>query len=297
MIDLEVGGQITTLHEVGEDSDEDALEIRLDYVSDKTIKDAAALALRAKHWWLDGAFLEELGPLNEQYILNVGDHSIKIFNFWQELFDRQLEETKDAFAKVASYTPNSVLGVEEVIVPSRQKLNDKSGEPMYGDWLRMNRYKTFRVFPAAFADGSYRVSRKVSKLRGVLTHELVHPEAERLSEAWSEMFGWRKVDKLKEQPLFLPGGRKRWEICEQEERCVTDYAKSDVSEDICESGVAYLYDLFKLDPEKATFLGQEFPYQPHAFDLSVVRVPSDQMGLPTLPRFMPYVLKIDSPWN
>lgn len=75
---------------------------------------------------------------------------------------------------------------------------------------------------------------------------------------WKKVGSWVQA----EGRVVLPGGFATYEVTQEPERCITEYAKSDSEEDLCESMVAYLYGPEKLDPKKLKYLQENFPLDP-----------------------------------
>ncbi|OGE04830.1 hypothetical protein A3B51_03490 [Candidatus Curtissbacteria bacterium RIFCSPLOWO2_01_FULL_41_18] len=106
---------------------------------------------------------------------------------------------------------------------------------------------------------------------------------------WSREFGWRMVDS--KDIRELPGGEKSSYICDMPERCVTEYARANESEDVAESFVAYICDPEKLDDEKLEFLHARYPRK----EITIVaaeakKLEGEAVEVPKVPSFIKYFL-------
>lgn len=123
----------------------------------------------------------------------------------------------------------------------------------------------FRLYPRGMELFPHRIE-ATTNFGGTIAHELTHLIQAEFEEEWGEDFQWRYCwqDEYKDEwevrepPVKTPLGEKKWFHKEsgwmspqgqfplQPDKCVTNYARQNIGEDICESMVAYLHDPGKL---------------------------------------------------
>ena len=290
-IELNVGENRSILQLVKEGADPSVLEIRQDDPTVERIQEQAAMHLAMENWWARPELLEQLGEVKEKLEMKMGSHKINIYNFWQPLSKKQLDELQQALLKVGAYIPQAVYGLEDIVISGVQKDNDKSGEPTNGDWVTLYSYKAFRLYPAAFEQRNSRVTPKTTHLTSTVTHELGHSIGTAFGNEWRKEFDWELISLEDGKPRVLPGGWQSWEVCHQPERCITDYARSDAGEDICESLVAYIYDPEKLDQAKRELLMRTFPLSERLDGQEVTIKPAPDKDIPKLPDVILFTVK------
>ena len=290
-IPLEVAGQETNLLRVLTKEDA-SIVIKSNDPSINSVQDQAKEDLGWEHWWLNELLVDRFGPLQEKVLVKLGDHSIYIYNFWQELTEDDLTRIKQALITFSRYVPESVADLEDIVIDGKQAVNSNNGEPKNGDWLSGRasaHYKTLRLFPNAFKDRVHRVTDKVNNLEGTIIHELGHSINKKVDVDWSREFGWRMVDS--KDIRELPGGEKSSYICDMPERCVTEYARANESEDVAESFVAYICDPEKLDDEKLEFLHARYPRKETTIVAAEAKkLEGEAVEVPKVPSFIKYFL-------
>lgn len=217
--------------------------------------------IQENRWWL-WEYWERKGLPKEQVELDDGEHQITLYNYGEPIDRAHLDLINRILGIFSGIRGGLVFNdVRYILLDDVQGMNDKSGEPTNG-YGPINSLAV-TLYPNAFRPISNRVTDRITNLEGTLAHELTHGipnqliDGEMVLNLWIKAVGWDMADERR----VLPGGAiSIWKT--DFSKCVTDYAKSDPDEDICESMVAALFDPEKLDPNRLTTLQRTLPLDP-----------------------------------
>jgi len=195
------------------------------------VEDNLRVRLAADHWWLQDYWHNK--NIKEQVIINLGDIEFSIYNFGEQLSSEQIEQIKSIFLLFSSFKNSKMFEkVKAVLIDDVQLINQNTGEAANGYGAGD---KAIKLYPNAFKLIEHRVS-GVSNLEGTVIHELSHSIGSEFEKEWSERFGWKQRKNAEK----LPNGLYSTEYNNDLDKCVTEYAKINSKEDICESMVAAL---------------------------------------------------------
>ncbi len=289
-LDLAIGSQRTRLVMVGS-REQSFLTIREDEPTVEKIKSQAKNLLTYQSWWLTD-WVETLGDLKEKWELIIGENqTINIYNFFRPLSESETDQIKKVFHIAQTYLADYIDKIEDIVISPVQLNNDKSGQPMNGNWLHTDPHRAMALYPAIFEQKPWRVSEATSSFSGILMHELGHTLATGTRNEWAKEFNWRGVSIEEGERKIHPGGGIIYEICEEPERCVTDYAKSDAYEDLAESFSAYVFDPDILDPRRLEFFKRKLPQNKGNEKSVEIQLSSqDEAKLPKLPDRTTYTI-------
>lgn len=249
--------------------------------------EAVKKSLIETNWWLNTEW-EQKGLPKEQVEFVGGNNNVTLYNYGNALKDRHLQEIAKVLGIFSGIKDGKAFeNFRYLLINDEQPINSKSGLPENG--YAYGVYKAIRLNPSALVAVPNRVTSTVSNLEGTLAHELAHHLVNINTTGdvvtlplWKKVGSWRALS-IEERKVF-PGGLMQYEICDEPERCVTDYARFEPEEDLCESMVAFLFDPKKLDPERLKFLREHLPYNPNESKIwTASLVPTDQIKLPLLP--------------
>ncbi len=258
-------GMVKTLnHEIqllkaGEDDQEGVINLWLEEGADPERISAESLRrIQENRWWL-WEYWEAKGLPNEQVELDDGEHQVTLYNYGEPIEQTHLDQIKRILGIFSGIGDGLVFKeFKYILIDPVQGMNDKSGEPTNG-YGPINSLAV-TLYPNAFRPIPNRVTDKITNLEGILAHELTHGihnqliDGEMVLNLWIKAVGWG----ITEDRRVLPGGAiSIWET--DFSKCVTDYAKSDPDEDICESMVARLFEPEKLDKNRLVTLEAILP--------------------------------------
>lgn len=251
--------------------------------------------------WFTSDYWREKGIPVEQIEFTINGRRVAIYNYCEEkLFtDGHVTGMTRVFEEFASRFPQILQQISWVLINNNQ-LPSAFGDPdKYPTNGMANPYdrREFRLFPRGMELFPFRIP-SVSNFEGVLTHELTHLIQDEFQEEWLEKFQWQFcIDHPDWEWKTTPDGastrlfhKKTGEMAPnsafplQPDSCVTDYAKIDWNEDVCESMVAYIYDpklLKRIAPDKFDILQNHDARRPKP-NISAQRVPKDQIKLPEI---------------
>ena len=223
-------------------------------------------------WWLQQYWCGKESP-SEQYVLETDrDIRLGVYNYGDSLEQRHLDELAGVVKLYAPIRGGAVLrAINYIVIDNLDYPNPQTGEPTNGQFRQMER--SIVMFPSGLTFEPHRVA-KTSNFTGTLIHELSHGIGVDFLRKWIEKFKWH----LRTQAGRLPGGMADENYCEEPERCVTDYARFNPGDDICESVVAALTDPGCLDAERMQFLmSNAFNQQSGALTVSIQKMSIIQM--------------------
>jgi hypothetical protein len=234
-------------------------------------------------WWLQQYWYEKGLPVEQFQLVTDRETQLEVYNWGESLSQRHLDELARVVETCAIVKDGALLrAVDYILTDNLDYPNPQTGQPTNGQFQMMER--GIVMFPSGTSFRPYRLP-KVSNFTGTLIHEFGHAIDRGFRSRWMQKFGW----KLRDQPVRLPHGALSEDYCVEADRCVNDYARFNVDDDICESVVAALTDPACLDNERLEFLrSQALNTEYHVKVVSVQRIPAVQ--LPPIPNNVPYQL-------
>ena len=166
------------------------------------------------NWWLQERW-QKKGLPKEQVSIHIGSYSAELYNYGQELTPIQMKELQRIMT-VLSQIPGKK--VKYVVIDDKQVFNDQDQEDGRGYAYPAQRMVT--LYPRAMSNQPHRIP-NTSGFVGTLIHEYGHilPEGTFRGD-WSAKFGWKPLDEID----YSRPAPKSYST-DQEDRCVTDYAK------------------------------------------------------------------------
>ena len=252
--------------------------------------------------WFTSEYWKKKGTPSEQVEFQINDREITVYNFNQEkpFGDEYIEQTKRAFGKLASRFPQILNKLRWVLI------DDSEPPSVYGDPVKYpfngqsdDKWRAFILYPRAMELVPHRVL-KATNFEGTIVHELTHINANDFLTEWEGKYRWASItddDKYLEEweSRLSPDGRMNrlfnkktgemspWgQVPLSPDECVNFYAQITISEDICESMVAYIYDpelLKRVSPEKYGILSRHDAKGQNP-TVTVTRVLQDAIKLP-----------------
>lgn len=240
---------ISVLNTNGEQSEQELLE--------KAKKEVVRV-----NWWLQDRW-QEKGLPKEQVSIRIDNYSVEFYNYGPELSSTQVQELQKT-VEVLAQIPGKA--VKYIVIDDKQAFNDQNEED--GRGYAYPAQSMVVLYPRAMSAEPHRIP-NTSGFAGTLTHEFGHilPEGSGLWDEWRKRFGWKILDDI---DYSRPAPKSY--VTDQEDRCVTDYAKFSPDEDISESLVAAVHNPSVLDAERLEFLREKW-----LGDVKVV--PADQVSL------------------
>ncbi len=276
---LTVGQGESTLRMV-DGSTQGAIAIQVDDITSKEqIADAAKAALELRYWFANSRWESE--TLKERFRVELGDHSVEVFAFGEELQEgvrsgivKTLERFYNALADKALWN------LESIQVVPRQETNPKSGEPYRG--MEFPAQRRLELYAAGLSQSAYRGGElPCSELEGTLAHEVTHVVLEpSLATAWqSEDLGWESDENTM---IELPGGTQTMHRNTRPQECPTSYAGMQPDDDRADSVAAYLFAPDKLSEKRKRVLDRVFtdsasaiPARTTALDPTLPKLPAE----------------------
>jgi len=214
--------------------------------------------LKNQHWWMN-EYWQEKGFSKEQVDIRVGESEIILYNFGETLSTAHFEELKKAMEDFSRVDGGRIFNkkVAYILIDNERPLNSYTGEESRGH--SPGRDGAIKIYPRGTELGDYREEETTnfegtSNFRATLIHEFAHPMQDMtgITKKWIEKFGWSILSFQKRKKL--PGGAfKDYEILDPK-TCVSEYAKCDPWEDVCESVAAAATNPDSLDPKKLLFI-------------------------------------------
>lgn len=221
--------------------------------------------------WNTSEYWREKGIPQEQWTIQINGKEITIYNFKKEktLSQNHIGIIQKSIKEMVQRFPQVLDHLNFILFDDRQRpslYDDEEKFPLNG--LREDQ-NTFSISPRGMRlDIPHRIS-SVSNFQGTLIHELAHFVECQFLDKWVEKFQWRYYKDNPDWEEKEIKGKKKWvnkktgEVAIsivyplEPEKCVSEYAKISMQEDICESVVAYIFDpekLRKIAPEKYEIL-------------------------------------------
>lgn len=261
--------------------------------------------------WFTTPYWRAKGDPTQQIEFTVDGMPVTLYNFNQErpLSEDHLDRARSVFEKVGTRFPRAVEQARWILLNDIQPpsaFGDNDRYPINGEAHR--NWRAVQIYPRGAELFPYRIP-KASNFEGILTHELTHLIQDDFMEEWRKKFQWKYCWNHEEEWEIRPtpdGTSQRWfnkatgemspqgEFAQEPEQCVTEYARQNMREDICESVVAYLYDpdlLSSVSPEKFAIL-EGMDAQKAKPSIEVNEVPVGDIATPTIqPRTIKYYIK------
>lgn len=212
-----------------------------------------------KQWYTE-KYWREKGVPHEQINFRVNDKPIVVYNYHGSLkfSDEHIQKTHKAFEVFFSKFPQAIDRMKWLLIEDAQPdslLGDEQQYPTNGHAYREQ--QMFKLYPRGMEFFPHRIQ-KASNLEGTIVHELTHLIDAEFREEWEKKYQWGRCwqDRYKDawESRKTNSGHKKWfhkvtgwmapqgEFPLQPDECITEYAKQNVFEDICEGVVAYVFD-------------------------------------------------------
>jgi hypothetical protein len=292
-------------------------------LSDERITQVAQERYERSHWYMSPVWREK-GEPTEQVEFEINGKKIGLYNFCKEksVTLEHLAQAENALKKLVAHHPQILEHMEWILINDKQdgsQHGDDEQFPLNGSIDR--KWKALLLQPRALDPIPHRIP-AASNWEGTLVHEATHFLESEFETEWKEKFQWEDcADYAPEgqqwgkggtdwEPLPTPNGRKKryrntktgefapiGKFPKQPEQCVTKYAEMLWNEDVCESNVAYMYDLELLrskSPNKLAILESHNQNQEVRFQAK--RMPAGQVKLPEIsPQTVYYFVKEPEP--
>ena len=261
--------------------------------------------------WYTSYYWRRKGLPQEQVEIDVNGKGVTVYNFDRgSWFDEEhIKLATSVLGKFTSRFPSVLDKVSWILVDDIQltsAFGDPENYPTNGGALR--EFSAFQLYPRGMELIPHRVE-AVTNFTGTLTHELTHLIASEFEDEWKDKFKWAGCLDYPEDWELRPTpegqdrkfyNKKTGEMSPQNQfplepdQCVNYYAKQNMSEDICESMVAYLFDpelLRRISPDKfRIFQGHDAGLPIPNITSSVV--PQSEIRLPEIkPEVIHYYIK------
>ncbi len=251
--------------------------------SEQELLEKAKEEIKRKYWWLQERW-QRKGVPREQISIRIGDYSVELYNYGQELTLTQMEELQNIMAVLAQIPGKEV---KYVVIDNEQAFNDQNQED--GRGYAYPTQSMIALYPRAMSGEPHRIP-NTSGFIGTLVHEYAHvlPEGNFWND-WRVQFGWKPLSEID----YSKSAPKSYST-DQESRCVTDYAKFSPDEDICESLVAAVNNPTTLDDERLQFIQDRWlkdirPLSPD--EISIARKSKEEVVLPKIPETVKYKIR------
>lgn len=275
-------GQSESVLRIVDGGAQNAIAVQVDDITNKEqIADAAKAMLEQRYWFVNPRW--ETETLKEHFGIQLGDHSVEVFAFGEEL----REEVRKGIMKALERFYNaladkSLWNLESIQIVSREEINPKSGEPYRG--MEFPAQRRLELYAAGLRKSAYRGGElPCSELEGTLAHEVTHVVLESsLAAAWqSEDLGWESDENTM---IELPGGTQTMHRNVRPQECPTSYASMQPDDDRADSVAAYLFAPDKLSESRRRILDQVFTDKEGTISASITAL---NRTLPQLPAEIP----------
>ncbi len=249
--------------------------------------------------WFTSEYWRNKGIPEEQVEFQVNGQAITVYNWNKDkpFTDEHIQKAQRAFQELASRFPQITDQMRWILIDDKQEASafgDPEKYPLNGYALRG--WGAFRLLPRGMDLIPHRIT-KASNFEGTLVHESTHLIQQQFEPEWSDRFKWDYCSDHEDEWEMRPtpdGTAKRWfdkktgemapqaQFPLQPDQCITDYAKQNIGEDICDSIVAYVYDpnlLEGVSPDKSRIFQKHDAKQPLPITTSR-RVTREEIELP-----------------
>ncbi len=251
--------------------------------------------------WFTSAYWREKGIPNEQIEFKIQGKTITIYN-WNKnkpFTDSHLQKAKSALAELMGRFPKISAHLKWILIDDNQiksAFGDPINYPLNGSAMRG--LKAFRILPRGMEFFPHRLE-KVSNFEGTFVHEATHLIRHLFEDDWSKKFAWDYCVENQNKWGIKPtpdGTTNKWfhkktgemspdgQFPLQPDQCVTFYARQNISEDICESMVAYIFDREHLRQISISKLNifQKHNSRKAKPTIKYIRIPKEKIKLPRI---------------
>lgn len=266
--------------------------------TDEAILESVRRQHEAKEWYTS-EYWRKKGQPTEQIEFTVNGRQVTIYNYNKEIFfsEDHIRRTQRVLGELASRFPQVFDQTRWILIDDQQQTSifgDPEKYPLNG--YAMRECNAIRLLPRGMELIPHRVA-KATNFEGTLIHEVTHLIQGEFELEWREKFQWAYCWDYKNEWEVRPtpdGSYKRFfnkqtgemspqnQFPLQPDQCVTYYAKQNMSEDICESMVAYVFDpklLKTISPDKHGIL-EKHNANSAAPEVNVKRIPNHEIALP-----------------
>ncbi|MBU6389018.1 hypothetical protein KGQ71_00725 [Patescibacteria group bacterium] len=249
--------------------------------------------------WFTMDYWRKKGKPEEQVELNVDGQNISVFNYCKKtpLTEEHIAQLERVYGRLAQHFPEALRNIRYFLINNVQTpslLGDPERYPTNGS--AMARLQAFQLFPRGTGLMPHRIQ-AASNFEGTVAHETTHLIQEKFDKPWSERYRWEQCMNFPDEWEMRdsPDGTRKvfynkstgemapqFEFPLQPEECVTEYAKLNMHEDICESMVAYLCDPDRLrlvSPGKYEIL-ERLDQKRESVTVASEVVPKEQVNIP-----------------
>lgn len=229
-------------------------------VMPSTDEDIEALVRKDKEGerWYTHPDWREKGTPAEQIEITIGSETVTVYNFNHEVpfTDEHVRALSTLLQRYASYAPQILEKLKWVLI------DDVQGESAWGNDqvypLNGNPHSKWGAISISPRGMDIKTPHRIAaanNFEGTVAHELTHLIDEDFKAEWEQNHTWEWCsDNPEEWELRDFGGVQRWVNREtgvvsytgqypvKPKECVTDYARFNWREDVCDSLVAYMYD-------------------------------------------------------
>lgn len=268
--------------------------------TDETIVEEVRAKHKVKEWFTEH-YWRDKGLPAEQIEFDINGFAVTIYNFNAEkpFSDEHLAQATRVFQDLTARFPDFLNKIRYVLLDDVQPESLSGDNDLYPtNGITMREYRAIKLMPRAMETFPHRIP-SASNFEGTLLHELGHLIQPELEEAWKEKFQWAYCSDHEDEWELreVAKGKKRWfnrttgimsptsQYPLQPSQCVTDYARGNIAEDICDSIVAYFFKpkrLRDLAPEKYAILESLDRKQDVTVEVSTRRVNKEEISLPEI---------------
>jgi hypothetical protein len=236
-----------------------------------------------KNWWLQEYWQSK--SVQEQIVIKFGESEISVYNYGESLKQEQIQSIESILQSFSTLKKSNALkNINAILIDDIQGVNQNTGEDLNG-YGALD--KGLKLYPNSLKPIDHRVA-NVSNLEGTVIHELSHGIGENIEQQWRKEFGW----KPRENREKMTGDAYSYEYTVAPENCVTDYARINAKEDLCESMVAALKNPEILDPARLKFIRSELLGQDPTVPTSDFETKNgDKITFPRLEQPVRYIRK------
>ena len=228
------------------------LTIMADEKKPEEIKKKLAGVIQEKYWWFGKEMAEK-----DEIIEQMKFENINIYNFFRPLKIDEKNKIKDGLEFLKNIKPELLSTFENIIIRGTDGYNNQANNNLLG--YSFSEARSINMYPETFSESRERRIPEISNLELITVHEPTHHIIKNnvdMLNQWKKDFNW--CDNDDSEIRLEDGVTKKREIAEQPERCITDYAQVNATEDICESMAALYAGTSRLDDEKKKFIMKKY---------------------------------------
>lgn len=271
--------------------------------------------------WFVSKYWRSKGQPSEAVEFTLNGQQITLYNYGKEkpFTVGHIMQAEKVFQEFTSRFPQILEQIRWILIDDQQPLSafgDSEKYPINGQ--AQSHWKAFKLYPRGIGLFPFRVL-GISNFEGVLIHELTHLIQGEFEKEWWEKFQWEfciehrdewewrptpdvTFDGLNRRPYNKKTNAMAPNFCFplQPDQCVSDYAKIDWNEDVCECMVAYICNpelLRRISPDKFSIL-QKHDVKQARPNVSWQRIPQGQIKLPEIKtEVVYYYIEEGNPWK